>query len=328
MRFAVIGSNYIVDRFLAAGVLCPDFIPVALYSRTRQRAQEYGEIQGIPLRFTQLGDLARCDSIEAVYIASPNYCHAEQAIQMLKAGKHVLCEKPVAVNSRELDQMLQAARESGCALVEAMRPTFSPVMAAIKSALPRIGKLRRATISYCQYSGRYDNFKKGIIENAFRPELANGALMDIGVYCVGILSHLFGRPKGLQATCTKLHNGVDAQGSILAGYGDFLAELRYSKIVESSLPCEIQGEAGSILFYGVNDPARPEIIWRDGRREALPCEHRYQGNLNMAYEISAFQSLAENRAHYPQIEARLRIEMEIMDEARRQTGILFPNDHA
>lgn len=69
-----------------------------------------------------------------------------------------------------------------------MRPDFDPAFDMIKNALPRIGKIRRASFEFCQYSSRYDRFKDGIIENAFNPALGNAAVSDIGVYCIHSLS--------------------------------------------------------------------------------------------------------------------------------------------
>ena len=79
--------------------------------------------------------------------------------------------------------------------MEAMKNVHSPGFHAMMDNLYKIGTVRRATIQYCQYSSRYDKFKKGIIENAFNPKLSNGALMDIGSYCIHFLASLFGKPE-------------------------------------------------------------------------------------------------------------------------------------
>lgn len=76
--------------------------------------------------------------------------------------------------------MRKAALENQAVLLEAMRSVYSPGFQAVRENLHKLGKIRRVSFQYCQYSRRYDNFKKGIIENAFNPALSNGALMDIG----------------------------------------------------------------------------------------------------------------------------------------------------
>ena len=174
VNFAVIGTNKITDKFLAAAGKTEEFCLAGVYSRTMERALEYGKKHGARLFFDSLEELAACGQIDAVYIASPNCCHAEQSIQMMEAGKHVLCEKPVASNAGEFRAMEGAALRNKVILLEAMRSVYTPGFRAVKENLNKLGRIRRATLQYCQYSSRYDNFKKGIIENAFKPELSTG----------------------------------------------------------------------------------------------------------------------------------------------------------
>lgn len=197
VNFAVIGTNFVTDSLIDAGRQCEGFHVQAVYSRTMERAKEYAEKYEIEDCCDSLGQLAQAKNIDAVYVASPNALHAEQSIQMMNAGKHVLCEKTIASNLKELKEMLSVAKKNHVILLEAMRSAFDPGFTAIQKNLPKLGKIRRATFQYCQYSRRYDNYKMGIIENAFKPELSNGALMDIGVYCVHPLVKLLDCQKKL-----------------------------------------------------------------------------------------------------------------------------------
>ena len=177
IRFAVIGTNTITDKFLQAASALPDFKLCAVYSRTLARAQEYAQKNNVSLVFDSLEALANSDQIDAVYIASPNFCHAAQSILMMQHHKHVLCEKPIASNASEFQQMYDTAIKNQVILLEAMRSVFSPGFAAIRSLLPVLGTIRQVDFSFCKYSSRYDHFKEGIIENAFHPALSNAALM-------------------------------------------------------------------------------------------------------------------------------------------------------
>ena len=122
-----------------------------------------------------------------------------------------------------------------------MRPDFDPAFDLIEENLPRIGKLRRATFEFCQYSSRYDSYREGIIQNAFNPELGNAAVMDIGVYCIHSLVRLFGMPQSIRALSTKLPNGFDGSGIVLMEYDGMTAEAVYSKISVSVNPSVLQG---------------------------------------------------------------------------------------
>ena len=256
INFGVIGTNVITERFLEAGKDAEGFCLRGVYSRSREKAVDFARKHGADLAFDSLEDMASCKEIDAVYVASPNSLHASQSIQMLKGGKHVLCEKPIASNQREFEEMKKVALEKRRILLEAMRSVYSPGFQAIRENLHKLGKIRRVSFQYCQYSRRYDNFKKGIIENAFNPALSNGALMDIGVYCVHPLVSLFGKPEKVISSSLKLSNGIDGAGTILTEYPDFQGELLYSKITDSRVPSQIQGEEGSLVIREIPDPRK------------------------------------------------------------------------
>lgn len=325
VRFAVIGTNFITDRFIEAGRQCEGFYLQAVYSRTMERAKEYADQYQVEDCYDSLEDLAAAENIDAVYVASPNVCHAGQSIQMMNAGKHVLCEKPMASNARELEEMLQAAKDNHVVLLEAMRPVFDPGFAAIQEQLPKLGTIRRATFQYCQYSSRYDKFKRGVIENAFKPELSNGALMDIGVYCVHPMVKLFGKPDHILASGFKLSTGAEGMGTIVARYGEEMqAELLYSKITDSILPSQIQGEEGSMIIEEIPDTVCLKIRRRSDKQwEEIHIE---KNSNNMYYEIEEFIRLVENGESAAQHNQYSIWSLEVMDEARRQMGIVFPAD--
>ena len=325
IRFATIGSGHIVEQFLTEAKKHPEFTLTAVYSRTGERAAEFAARWEAPLTFTDLNQLAACPEVDAVYIASPNYCHAGQAAQMLRAGKHVLVEKPATANAREWEELCRIARENNVILLEAMRTVFLPEYKAIRENLPKLGTIRRATLSYCQYSSRYDKFKNGIIENAFRPELCNGAMMDIGVYCINALIDLFGMPKAVDGNCLKMHNGVDGAGTITANYGDMQAEVLYSKITNSFNASEIQGEKGCMLIQELPNPTHIEIVYNTREREDLGISASEQ---NMQFEVREFIRLVEEKDHEAEAAyaARTLAALELMDAARVKMEIVFPND--
>jgi len=323
MKFATIGTNFITDQFIKAGQLCEDFQLSAIYARTKIRAIEYAAEYEVQNYYDSLVDLANDKDIDAVYIASPTSCHAKQAIQMLRAGKHVLCEKPVVSNTKELEAILAAAKQSKTIILEAMRPAFMPGFKAIQDNLFKLGKIRRATFSYCQYSSRYDKFKNGIIENAFNPAYSNGAIMDIGVYCVHGLVKLFGMPLAIIADGITLSNGLDGAGTILANYGDFQAELLYSKITNSYNSSEIQGEVACMIIDKISGPQNVKIIYNTGQVETLEIEPQ---NDDMRYEIKEFIRLITSGEPMGTYNQNSIMTMQLMDQARKMMGIRFPAD--
>lgn len=335
IRFGVIGTNFITDWVIAGAKQDERFELVAVCSRTQERANEFAAKYDIPYTFTSLEEMAASPLIDAVYIATPNYLHASQSILCMKHGKHVLCEKPMASNAYEVKQMIAASRQYGVTLMEAMKPTLTPNFRVLREALPKAGVIRRYFASYCQYSSRYDKFKEGIVLNAFKPELSNGAMMDIGVYTVYPMVVLFGRPNKISASGVVLSTGTDGQGAVNFEYEGMNATVLYSKIANSSLPTEIEGEDGNFMLDKINQINR--VTW-----QARPVASSGKGPLTPVEDISAvtdkdeyYYEIAEfiNLVQAGKLESEVNshenslITIEIIDEVRRQLGVSFLADH-
>ena len=248
VRFGIIGTNFITDWILEAAREELRFEATAVCSRSRETGQAFALKHSIPHLFTSPEEMAASSLIDAVYIAVPNSLHAALSILFMQQGKHVLFEKPLASNAKEAREMIRVARQNGVTLMEAMKSTLTPNFRQLRRHLAEAGCLRRYFASYCQYSSRYDKLKAGIVLNAFNPEFSNGAMMDLGVYTVYPLVVLFGRPKRISATGLKLSTGVDGQGAVNFEYENLNATVLYSKIADSSLPAEIQGEKGTFIL--------------------------------------------------------------------------------
>ena len=322
--FATIGTSSITEKFLQAAKEYPEFRFAAVYSRDLKKAEQFAQSHGAERAYDSLDKLAADPELEVVYVASPNYMHHEQVMMLLEAGKNVLCEKSLASNHREAEEMFQLAREKNLVLLEAMRIVFDPGMEVVKKNLEKLGAIRKADFIYCQYSSRYDSFKEGKNHNIFRRECSAGALMDIGVYSVHTLLNLFGKPDRVCGFPVMLRGEIDGAGTILAAYPDKVAEVSYSKITDSRLPNEIQGESGVLQFWGnINSPENVKIFFRDGREEVL--YHREMDN-PMKYELGHFLKMIHGEED-AEIHAKRSLDaLELMDEVRRQCGIVFPAD--
>lgn len=323
IRYGTIGTNFIVDRFQEAAMENPSLHYSAVYSRNQETAGNFAAKYGVETTYTDLNAFACADDLDAVYIASPNSFHYEQAALLLSHGKHVLCEKPVTSNARELEHLIQLAGQNNVILLEAIRSIFTPGYQALAKHLPKLGTIRRASFHFCQYSSRYDKFKSGIVENAFNPIFSNGALMDIGVYCVHPLVRLFGMPEKIKTDAVLLENGIDGSGTILGVYKDMQAELVYSKISSSRIPSQIQGENGTITIEGIDHPHQLIFYDRAGGRQVL-----YQGpaKADMSGEIAEWLRLI-SAGPGSNIHNRYSLmALQVMDEARKQVGIVFPAD--
>ncbi len=327
IRFGVVGTGWITEAFIKAASLDERFQLAAVYSRNQARALEFAEKYSVEHIFTDLEKMAKSETIDAVYIASPNCCHARQAILFMNHQKHVLCEKPIASNVKELLAMIENSKANQVALMEALKTTVLPNFHALQENLSKIGRIRRFYSNKCQYSSRYDDYKAGKTPNAFDPKLSNGSLMDIGVYCIYPVVALFGKPDSLEASAVFLDSGIDGEGSLVLHYPDKEAVIIHSKIADSELPSEIQGEGGNIIIDKISTPQKIEIRYRNGLKEDISRE---QSQELMFYEVQEFFHLIENHQIESQINSHLLslAVMEIMDEARKKIGLVFPADNA
>ena len=286
--FAVVGTNFISDRF-AEAVAALDSVEIrAVYSRKLDTGRHFADKYGIEKVFCDYDLMLSHGDIDAVYVASPTFCHAEQAEMALLAGKHVLCEKMITTTEEELSSLIALAHSRGLVLLEAMRPDFDPAYDELRRVLPRIGKIRRATLEFCQYSSRYDKFLGGEVPNAFNPKIKNSALADIGIYPLHTAVALFGAPRDITASSIFLYNGFEGAGSITLDYGEMLCQIIYSKISDSVNPSVIEGEGGSITIDKISAPMKMVLRLRGGEVRELPLSP--VGN-NMIYEVDAFAKM-------------------------------------
>ncbi|TGB01072.1 Gfo/Idh/MocA family protein [Halobacillus salinus] len=327
IKFGIVGTNWITERFLDAVKDLEDFTLSAVYSRTEEKAKTFAAKFGAEHTFTSLEEMAKSDVVDAVYIASPNSLHSEQSILMMNHGKHVLCEKPLASNTRETEAMIEAAKENNVLLMEAMKSTLSPNFKLLQDNLNKIGKVRRYHANFSKYSSRYDAYREGTVLNAFNPEFSNGSLMDLGVYCIYPMVVLFGEPEDIKASGIMLDSGVDGGGSLIAQYEGMEGILTHSKIQNSYIHSEIQGEEGSIIIEGgISSFNDMKVVYRDGSTEVISAELDHH---EMYYETEEFISLIKEGKTMSSINSfeNSLTTAKVIEAARKRIGVVYPADN-
>ncbi len=180
---------------------------LAVASRDEARARAFAEAHGIPRAHGSYESLLADPEIDAVYIPLPNSMHREWTIRALEQGKHVLCEKPLALNAAECRDMEAAAKSSGRLLMEAFMHRFHPRTEALVqlAADGTLGTLRAVRSAFTFRLSRPDNIR-------FDPALGGGALMDVGCYCVNVSRTLAAaEPVEVQAWANWGATGVDVE---------------------------------------------------------------------------------------------------------------------
>jgi len=308
VRFGIAGTGRISDWVLKGAVLDSRFKAVAVCSRSVSSAEEF--IAAHPEAFspdaqvfTDIKKMAECAEVDAVYIGTPNSTHLPYTLACLRAGKHVLCEKPLGCSEAEVAQMLQTAKESGAVLMEAMISILNPLFREARKLIPEIGPIRHYSSSFCQYSSKYDALKKGSVANSFNPKMGGGALQDVGIYTTYPLISLFGYPEKVHPSLvyyTTSEGEVNIHGNVSLEYPGMTADLVFSKAADSFAPTEICGEKGNILLDAIHIVRKVSLVPHgtptSGRgkaagartiAEGLPLDEYY-------YEFKEFMDVIES----------------------------------
>lgn len=343
IRFATIGTSGICEQFVNALKDVPASELVGCYSRSLDKARDFSLAHGASLAFDDLSVLASSDEIDAVYISSPNALHAPQAIELLRAGKHVLVEKSFASNAREAGGVFAAADASGVVAMEAMRNLHVNTFERIGREVERIGKVRLANFSFSKVTSRVVKLRAGERINIFDPAMSAGALMDIGVYCVAPAIALFGEPEhvcavGVTAEVPGCDEGdpcrlIDLSGVIALGYPDMAVSLTFGKVSDDKIACQVQGEDATLVWDQVSCPENLRVydhedkgmLFRletgEGRRiDVAPPER------DMTCEIQAFVDGVRGKRDLSRFREITLGTLRVMDEARRQMGVVFLAD--
>ncbi len=310
IRVATIGTSTITHRF-ADAVRAVDGITVThAYSRDAQRAAvTAAAFDATPA--SDLDALLGSADIDAVYVGSPNSAHHRQVLAALGGGKHVMVEKPAVPTVGEWDELVSAA--AGLVLIEAMRTAYDPGLAAVREALPLLGTVRRVSLRYQKRSARYDLVLAGEQVNIFDPAMAGGALMDLGVYCAHALIRLFGAPQRVVGSAVTVRSGADGAGVALAIYDDFVADLSWSKITDSTLPSEVQGEHATLLIDAIDSARSLTVRYTDGRTE----QRTVQGPANtMVDEVRRFAHLITSGDDHSPDQRATRQTLQLIEDIR------------
>lgn len=265
IRFGVIGTGRISDWVLKGAEQDPRIRVTAVCSRSAKAAEAF--IKRNPLAedakiYTSVAEMAADPEVDAVYVGTPNQTHCDYTMICLEAGKHVLCEKPLAINAAEGRRMVEKARSAGLLLMEAMVSTLNPNFVLAASKLSEIAPVRHYSSYFCQYSTKYEALKRGEIASSFMPGTA-GALRDVGVYTLYPMVALFGRPsevRGKLMTVQTEEGLADVCGTAYLGYDGMDANLTWSKSYDSFQPTEIAGENGNIIIDEVHIARKTEIV--------------------------------------------------------------------
>lgn len=250
LRTGTVGTNFITAQMLDAMTRVEGVESTVVSSRRRETAQALAEQWGVPYIATSFEELLAREDVDAIYLASPNALHVPQCLQAVRAGKHVICEKPLAVSEQQAREVFQAAREHQRFVFEAISTLYMPNFLQCRVQLPHLGRLYGLTCRYTQYSSRLAAYLRGEPVNVFDPAMQGGALNDLGVYAVHAIVCLLGQPEAVHYAPITGYNGVDLAGMLTLRYPTLTASVFCAKDRAAESGLILDGEKGSLRQQG------------------------------------------------------------------------------
>lgn len=318
MKLAVVGTSWITDSFLESCTLFEEITLEAVMSRRQTSVDTFIDKYGFKKGYTDFDELCNDPDIELIYIASPNSFHFDQTKKALLSQKHVICEKPITLSLDELNELEQISISQNVFFIEAMRPVHHPHMKVVKESLKLLDSIKYATFRFMRYSSKYDAYKRGENPRVFTTEFGGGALNDLGVYPITTAVMLFGEPDKVTVDSITLDTGVDATTRITLYYGDVLVNCQFSKVSNSYLANEIQGEANTLLLSHVTH--LDKLILKDDNSEQEIFNTRLEKD--MQYEIKAIINIIKenNIEEFNRLLTITKQVTVICDEIRKHIG--------
>ena len=281
-RWGIIGLGDIAHQF-AQTFKSNDSEIYGVAARNFTKVQAFAEEFNIPKAYQTVESLLKDSEIDLIYIAVPNNVHHEYIMEALHAGKHVLCEKAITMNSQELDEEVALAKEKNLILQEAMTIFNMPLFHELKKigTSGKLGKLKMIQAPFGSYK------EPDPTNRFFNPDLAGGALLDIGTYAVSFARYfLTENPKVLFSDVLPFETGVDEQSiTVLRNDKNEMASVVLSFQAKMPKQGVVAYEKGYIVVNDYPRADQAEIVYNDGTKEVVEAGQSQEA---LNYEIQNF----------------------------------------
>lgn len=259
IRFGVLGYARIAEREVIPAMVESDFAEFyAMASRSKEKRNACIEKFGCKKTYESYEELLRDKEVQAVYIPLPNSLHKEWAIKAMEHGKHVLCEKPMALNEKEALEMIEVSRKNNVILMEAVMYRYTNRIELVKEILNSgvLGQVKHITSSFRFFLNRPNTIK-------MKPELGGGSLYDVGCYPINFVGMVMNQEPSKIHVVTDIKEGVDISASVLLQYpsgvtatinsGFHAFERNYSEIIGTNgrleIPDTFLDNEGKLYLY-------------------------------------------------------------------------------
>lgn len=322
-NFGILGPGKIANRFSDAFQYVPKAKVYAIASRSSQKAKEFAATHQVEKYYTSYDELVKDPAVDIIYIATPHPFHYEQTLLCLRNDKAVLCEKPLAINSRQVKEMISAAQGSKTFLMEGMWSRFFPVthktLELIQSG--KIGEMKSLKADF-GFSAPV-NHRSRVYDLA----LGGGAQLDLGVYPLFLALLILGKPYKIKAFSHLVSTGADATTNALLDYENgAIAHVHSSIVADSPKEAHIVGTKGSIHIHSPWYKSQLVTLQLNtGERTEFPLPHSGNGFEFQIEEVVRCMEAKKLQSDLMPHELSLMM-AEVSDEIRRQGGVKYPVD--
>lgn len=326
IRWGIVGAGGIARRFAQAcsNAKVENAELVGIASRNIDKAQAFADDFEIAHAFGSYEEMAKSDLIDAAYIATPHGLHAEYSKLFMNNGKAVLCEKPITLNTSELESMFDCAKKNNVFLMEAMWPRMVP---GTKKLIEMVENGVFGKIKGIQGSFSFDMSDEPD-HHAFDPKYGGGSILDVGCYGLSFASWYSNSPvKEMKSLAELSDKGVDVHCCTLISYEDgAIASLSSGMLLRKPNEGYLFGEKGYVYVDHFYAPEKLEIHLHGKDVEIL--EYPYLGNGFEEQIIEASKCISEGKVEcsYVPHEQSMFICSQ-MDEIRKEVGVKYPCDN-
>ena len=323
LRWGIIGLGNIANQFIKDLLLLPHTKVTAVASRSHAKAKAFAELYQVDHFYGDYQAILEDAEVDIVYIATPHNSHMDWCIRAILAGKHVLCEKPLAVNAGQILKLINVARMTGVFIMEAFWSRFNP---SIENCL---GQVENGTIGTVNYINADFSFYREDPDDSrmLSLELAGGSLLDMGVYPVFLAYLMLGMPAEIKALGWKHTTGVDMQTAIVLKYPKAVAMLMSGFASQSDMVAKIYGTEGRIYLEPYWHETQGYILveGNDNNTKTTKFDHPTTGK-GFTYEIEeCIRCIQSGQKQSQKWSLKNSLDLiTITDEIRKQAGVDYP----
>ena len=321
IRWGILSTGWIAHKFATALKVVENSQLYAVGSRQMETAQKFAQEFNIPKVYSSYEELVLDPDIDVIYVGTPHNLHIENTLLALNHGKHVLCEKPLGVNYKEANLLIQTAKDKNLFLMEALWSRFLPNIIKTKELIDTgaIGNVKLLTASFSILS---DN---GPEHRHYNIDLCGGTVLDTGIYNIFLSLLLLGKPKRFSAIAGLDKQGGDNNCSYTFQYeNDTLAIMYSSFLADKPVTAEIHGTKGTIMLDNWwFCPGKIRLIKPDGSETVFDFEFKSNGYEFEAQEVTDCILAGKTQSDLWSWEESLQL-IEMMDSIRRECGIIYP----